>query len=294
MNANFVESLLEVLDLLEQKYHEFGLSNLRQQSRLKADGSPVTPLDLFAEEKLAPLLQKAVPNSIYISEEMRKLPSPEEVRNELTKSSQTGVWLVDPLDGTKDLLAGETSFAVSIGYLKLDSNRKLQPVWGFIGSPLYEGGTAWAGGIHSELNGIERYMKNKRGWQTEVVAVSADRTVARKTQKILASRSVPSSRWLQLHDALGSPAVERLGSAIKFARIACGEADLYFRKGPTSEWDMAAGQALVEKMNGVVWNTEGAQMEYLKPLWLNSGFVVAQTRAFAQEFQEIANTQLKS
>jgi 3'(2'), 5'-bisphosphate nucleotidase len=74
---------------------------------------------------------------------------------------------------------------------------------------------------------------------------------------------------------LGSVALIRAGSSLKFCRIAEGNADVYPRLAPTCEWDTAAGQAVIEGAGGHVYNIHGARLQYGKPYLLNPGFIAA-------------------
>ncbi|MBN8541263.1 MAG: 3'(2'),5'-bisphosphate nucleotidase CysQ [Deltaproteobacteria bacterium] len=248
-----------------------GMSVVVETSNEKSDGSPVSDIDLLAHAVLAKGLSEI---SVFplVSEEDPSGPlSIEKI------SPGEFFWLADPLDGTRDFLAGEKTFAVALSLMR-KSNSALEAkivghargYWGTIVDPSER--RSWAA---SRFN---RLVKRVAGRQ---VAVARD--LSSRPLRILGSRSIPSHRMEQLYQFWGSNDVTRMGSAIKFALIAEGLYDVYPRFGPTSEWDTAAGQILLEAEGGGLCSLQtGEPMLYGKQSWSNGGFLAARTTELLQ------------
>ncbi len=162
-------------------------------------------------------------------------------------------WLVDPLDGTKEFLARTGEFTINIALVEAH-----RPVLGMLYLPLAH--TAYLG-IPGQ--GARRYRYNG-SWQQEPLATRPLR--AGEPVTVLASRRHRGPRlgaclgWLEAH---WGP-LERLdsGSALKFCQLAAGEGDIYPRFSPCSEWDTAAGQALLEAAGGALLGMDGKPLRY--------------------------------
>lgn len=243
-----------------------GMSVVVENSNEKSDGSPVSEIDLLAHSVLAKGLC-AISDFPLVSEEDPAGPLG------LEKIGDGNFfWLADPLDGTRDFLAGEKTFAVALSLMrKASSDLEAQVVghargyWGTIVDPSER--RSWA------ASRFQRLAKRIAG---QPVAVSRD--FSERPIRILGSRSIPSHRMEQLYRFWGSNDVTRMGSAIKFALIAEGLYDVYPRFGPTSEWDTAAGQILLEAESGGLYSLlTGEPMQYGKKSWSNGGFLAART-----------------
>ena len=186
----------------------------------KADASPVTEADHAAEALIVAGLRRAAPHIPVVAEE--------EMAAGHVPRFASEVWLVDPLDGTREFAAGRPDFAVNIGLV-----RDGRPVLGVVGVPAHGelfGGIVGHGAWKRDAGG-ERTIAARRPPDSglEVIAsraLAADPQVA----SFLAGRKIAS--------------VSNIGSAVKFCRIAEGRFDLYPRFGRTMEWDSAAPQAL--------------------------------------------------
>ncbi len=210
----------------------------------KSDSSPVTHADLNAHRVICEGLQK-ISNEIIISEEsdLNK-----------TKSLQNKkFWLVDPLDGTRDFIAGNDSFCVSIALIDGSS-----PIVGILYSPVLNEIFFAQRNEGSYLNGVKLYNSSKR-----------------KQLFGLASGALKVSE--RMKEFLNISKIEKLtryGSALKFGHLARGDADIYPRFGETSEWDTAAGQLICEEAGCEVFDIVTLKtLEYGKPQFRNSGFV---------------------
>jgi 3'(2'), 5'-bisphosphate nucleotidase len=209
----------------------------------KSDGSPVTEADLAADRIIGEELARLVPDVPALSEERAHSARP---------PYRGGFFLIDPLDGTKEFVAGRGEFTVNLA-LVTDGT----PLLGIIGAPAL--GLLWRGLVG---RGAERLRINdaaagapepirtrpcpKRGdpW---IAAVSRSHGDAR-TEAFIASRP--------------GAIREKLGSAVKFGRLAEGEADIYPRLSPTSEWDVAAGHALVTAAGGKITDAKGRELRF--------------------------------
>ncbi len=218
--------------------------------RRKEDQSPVTLADEIAEATILEMLQREAPEIHPIAEER-------EAADATTGAAPPRFWAVDPLDGTKEFVARNGEFTVNIGLI--DGN---EPVLGVVYAPAIDLLFAAAGPGTA-----------KRRVPGGFEPVSARRVPA-EGAIIVHSRSHDNSPRIA-EFAANLPGAKRIvsGSAIKFCKIAAGEADIYPRFGPTMEWDTAAGQAILEAAGGSVVTLEGTRLAYGKPAFRNGGFI---------------------
>ncbi|HWZ23161.1 MAG TPA: 3'(2'),5'-bisphosphate nucleotidase CysQ [Cytophagaceae bacterium] len=213
----------------------------------KADNSPLTLADKEANKIIEAGLRESHSFPI-ISEEGKTVPY--ELR-----SGWKEFWLVDPLDGTKEFIKRNGEFTVNIAFLK---NNK--PVIGVIYAPV--------------LDILYVGIVGKGAYKIEAGIKSDIKTNQKKTKLIaIGSRSHASPEdesVLQNYDIIDKTSI---GSSLKFCMLAEGKADLYFRSGPTMEWDTAAGQAILEAAGGKMYNQLGAEFMYNKESLLNGGFL---------------------
>lgn len=221
----------------------------------KADGSPVTEADRAAEVLIASALRRLTPSVPVIGEEAvaEGRAAPE------TVAEAAACWLVDPVDGTREFVAGRDSFTVNLGLL-IDG----VPTLGVIDRPAV-GETYWA------LTGVGAFRRRGDA-PAERLSV---RPPPAEGLTVVASRSHddPAAVKSLLADRSVAGFVQ-VGSSLKFCAVAAGEADFYPRLGPTSEWDTAAGHAIVAAAGGRVRTLTGEPLTYGKPGLINPGFVV--------------------
>ncbi|MCG5240843.1 3'(2'),5'-bisphosphate nucleotidase CysQ [Azospirillum doebereinerae] len=217
----------------------------------KVDGSPVTQADHAAEAVILPALHHLTPGIPIVAEEATAAGHRPDI-------SGGRFWLVDPLDGTKEFISRNGEFTVNIALI--DNG---VPVLGVVYAPatgdLYAAagpGTAvhWAEGRHDHAitvrkpppDGLTVVASRSHGTGAEIDAFLAQYVVK-----------------------------DRLtcGSSLKFCTVARGKADLYPRFGPTSEWDTAAGHAVLVGAGGRVEQPDGSPLLYGKPDILNPNFV---------------------
>jgi 3'(2'), 5'-bisphosphate nucleotidase len=220
----------------------------REDVRYKADASPVTEADLAANEWIVTRLEMLDIAPIVSEESSPDIAVPDHF------------WLVDPLDGTKDFVAGKDTFVVNIALVEAG-----RPVLGVVFAPAL-GELFWA-----ELGKGAYKGKAFSSTATQIRNVSQ-----RERLRVLASGSHMTPRLQSFIDLLQVEDLTRYGSALKMCRVAEGVADLYPRLGGTSEWDTAAGQMLLEESGCKTLDlTTGKTLRYGKPQFRNPGFVAA-------------------
>jgi 3'(2'), 5'-bisphosphate nucleotidase len=214
--------------------------------RLKADRSPVTAADHAAEAVILEGLARVLPGVSVVSEEAasRTLPA---------GLPETFV-LVDPLDGTREFVAGRDEFTVNVAVVSGG-----HPRLGIVAAPAQ--GALWRG---IERRGAERLRLAPgapAGAARERAAIRT-RSPSRAGLVAVVSRSHLDAETEAFLARL--PIAERLasGSAIKFCQLAEGAADVYPRLSTTCEWDVAAGHALLAAAGGVVTTPEAAALTY--------------------------------
>jgi 3'(2'), 5'-bisphosphate nucleotidase len=212
--------------------------------REKADRSPVTDADERAQAVLLEAIAKLMPGVTAISEEMP------------VRTSQIGdvFVLIDPLDGTREYIAGSREYTVNLGVV-----RGGVPVVGIVAVPAV--GLIYRGVVGC---GAERLKMTADG------ATCADalarpvkvRPAPRGGLVAAISRSHLDPATVALLDRLGVATRIQCGSALKFCRVAEGAADLYPRLATTCEWDVAAGHALIAAAGGSVALPDGEDLRY--------------------------------
>jgi 3'(2'), 5'-bisphosphate nucleotidase len=210
------------------------------EARAKADSSPLTEADLRAHRLIVAALESLAPRLPVLSEESAEVPLAE-------RGSWDRYWLVDPLDGTKEFVSRNGEFTVNIALI--DRHR---PVLGVVHIPVSD--TTYSG-----IPGQGAWREaNDRGRLPIGV-----RRVMRPPLRVVGSRSHGNPSLEEALATLGPHELKPAGSSIKLCMIAEGSADLYPRLGPTSEWDIAAGQAVVEAAGGqVVRLSDGTALRY--------------------------------
>jgi 3'(2'), 5'-bisphosphate nucleotidase len=212
-------------------------------TRHKADRSPVTAADEASEAVILEGLARVLPGVPVVSEEA----------GATSELAGDAYFLVDPLDGTRELVAGRDEFCVNIA-LVLAGRARL----GLIGSPSL--GLIWRTGV----NGAERLTLAPGAEPESATERSTIRIRPWPPSGAIAaiSRSHLDARTQAFLERL--PPTERIasGSALKLCRVAEGKADVYPRLSPVCQWDLAAGDAIVTAAGGLVTTPEGAPLTY--------------------------------
>lgn len=205
----------------------------------KSDQTPVTEADLAASELIVSELQRLTPDIPVISEESQ-LPAYKE------RKQWQRFWLVDPLDGTREFIDHTGEFTINIALIEGDS-----PVLGIIYAPVL--GTYYYAcrneGAYKREGTQQPQQLKVRNWQDGKVILACGRS---RCGVILQ----------QLMQRLPEYEVITLGSALKSCLVAEGKADLYARFGPTSEWDTAAAQILLEEAGGSITDLSLMPLRY--------------------------------
>ena len=225
-----------------------------QGARTKSDGSPVTLADAASEKILLRGLNALTPRLPIVSEEQAEA-DPGSVATDAD-----AYWLVDPLDGTKEFIAGGTDFTVNIGLIQNGA-----PIFGVVHLPAQAASYVGTVGV-----GAQRWMT---GGSAEPITVAKPQTGA--ITAVASRRHDAASEVDELLAARGLTIAERIqvGSSLKFCRVAEGEAHIYPRLGPTMEWDTAAGHAVLLAAGGRVETLDGAPLAYGKADRRNPGFI---------------------
>jgi 3'(2'), 5'-bisphosphate nucleotidase len=195
----------------------------------KADNSPLTEADLRSHHVIVDGLTRLLPGTPVLSEESADV-------DYVQRSGWQRYWLVDPLDGTREFISRNGEFTVNIALV--DSQR---PVLGVVHVPVTR--TTYTG------------ILGQGAWRESPVAGRTAIHVslpAASPLRVVGSRSHGNPALGAALEALGPHVLRPAGSSLKLCLVAEGSADLYPRLGPTSEWDIAAGQAVVEAAGGRV------------------------------------------
>ena len=217
----------------------------------KDDRSPLTAADLASHRCIVAGLRALTPEIPVLSEESKGLDI-------AARRQWSTFWLVDPLDGTREFIKRNGEFTVNIALVETGV-----AVFGVIQQPVT--GALWHG-----VPGSGAFRRTEGGDLALRTRVPAARPL-----RVAASRSHRDARTQALLDALPAHETLACGSSLKFCRIAEGEIDLYPRFGPTSEWDTAAGQAILEAAGGAVLDPRGRPFRYNQREGLLNGDFVA-------------------
>jgi 3'(2'), 5'-bisphosphate nucleotidase len=204
----------------------------------KEDNSPLTLADLESQRVIIAGLAEMTPGLPILSEESAQAPWGE-------RQSWRELWVVDPLDGTREFVKRNGEFTVNIALV-----RDHEPVLGVVSAPAQ--GLLYWGAL-----GVGAFSHH-RGAAQIPIQVSAPQNPLR----VVGSRSHASAETAAYLTRLGPHVMTGIGSSLKFCLLAAGKADLYPRFGPTSEWDTAAGQALLEAAGGHVTRLDGHRLRY--------------------------------
>ncbi|QKT04996.1 3'(2'),5'-bisphosphate nucleotidase CysQ [Ectothiorhodospiraceae bacterium 2226] len=207
--------------------------------QIKGDDSPLTHADLAAHRTIVGGLRALTPELPVLSEESAAIPFEERAR-------WRRYWLVDPLDGTREFVKRNGEFTVNIALI--DNH---EPVLGVVGVPVKNvayyarrGGGAWRADSAGATQAI-----HARPLPDGPPTVAGSRSHAGRSLSAFLAR-------------LGTHELVSMGSALKSCLVAEGKADVYPRLGPTSEWDTAAAQAVVEEAGGHVTDTAMRPLRY--------------------------------
>ena len=232
--------LLEPITALAAEAAEAILDVARRKivSQDKRDGSPVTEADLAADRIIVNGLRRLRPDIPVVSEESVST---------FAGPFSTSFFIVDPLDGTREFISGHNDYTVNIALVTQG-----RPLLGVIGAPAL--GAMWRG-IVGEV--AERATTPGGAW-----TAIHPRAFPGTGWVAAVSRSHLDSQTAAFIRKFGSGTQMPIGSALKFCRIAEGSADIYPRLSTISEWDIAAGHAIVEAAGGAITNRNGQPLRF--------------------------------
>jgi len=225
------------------------------ETRRKSDGSPVTDADVASEKLILAALALHFPDIPVVSEEAASDGVVPDVGDRFI--------LVDPLDGTREFARRRTEFAVNIGLIDQGI-----AVAGAIFAPAL--GQLWIGGHRAYALSV---MPGERLTEARDSRRISTRTPPAEALKAVASRSHPDRQTGEFIDRLAIEDRISAGSSLKFCLVAEGRADIYPRFGPTMEWDVAAGDAILRAAGGLMVTGTGARFHYGKEGYHTGSFI---------------------
>lgn len=254
-----VNAVLELVQEAGQATLPYWQADVTVQT--KADESPVTAADIAAHKVLAAGLLALDASIPVLSEEDCEIALS-------TREQWTRWWLVDPLDGTKEFISGSDEYTVNVALIEHG-----RVVFGVVGVPvtgaIYYGGVEF-GTYCQDVQGEVRRLQMRTAPKDELLVVASKRHSSLEQEALLQSL------------AQEFPALDlvNVGSSLKFCQMAEGAADLYPRLAPTSQWDTAAAQGVLEGAGGQVLNLQGQPLSYAaQESYLNPFFVALPQQA---------------
>ena len=246
MNLNNSEVVLDILNIAIDAGKEIlKIYKKNFNVDLKADNSPITEADINSNNLIKKRLIEIEKNIPILTEES--------LVNWETRRVWKKYWLIDPLDGTKEFINRNGEFTVNIALIE-----KNYPIFGVIYAPakslLYyaiKNNGAFKTNTSLKINNFDKFKiikSNKK--QSDPI-------------KVIGSRShsnIEFTNWLD--NNLDNYELVKAGSSLKFCLIAEGDADIYPRLGPTSEWDIAAGHIILEEAGGSISNLDKNKILY--------------------------------
>ncbi|MBL1277944.1 MAG: 3'(2'),5'-bisphosphate nucleotidase CysQ [Ectothiorhodospiraceae bacterium] len=254
-NEALIQNVIELAVLAGQRIMDIYGTDFDVEQ--KADNSPLTAADMAAHNTIVDGLSKLTPNIPVLSEESASIPFAE-------RSQWQRYWLVDPLDGTREFVKRNGEFTVNIALIDNHDS-----VLGVIYTPV-------TGATYYAARGTGAF-KITVGGASNVGKAVAIRTRSKVPDSsiIAGSRSHRGDSLEAFLSRVGKYEIVSMGSSLKSCLVAEGKADLYPRLGPTSEWDTAAAQSIVEEAGGCIIKTDGQPLKYnTKDSLLNPHFLV--------------------
>jgi len=245
------EGLIETFNLAGQESIDLYAKGLKIE--IKEDNSPVSNGDLKVNELITNTILKLTPNIPIISEETVDLK---------VKNREKIFWLIDPIDGTKEYIAGKEEYTLNAA-LVIDK----VPSIGLVGAPkkkqlFYSYGVGDSYLIENKK--INRNNCSKRTPKDQIIALSSSAQPSEEITKELKKFNVTS--------------VVKMASSYKFCLIANGEYDIYAAKERANEWDYAAGHAVAEHAGAIIKTLDGGPFHYGKEDYANPSILMRRTQ----------------
>ena len=251
MNKNelktIAEGLIETFNIAGQESIDLYLRGL--EIKIKEDNSPVSNGDLKVNELITNKILKLTPSIPIISEETVDLK---------IKNKEKIFWLIDPIDGTKEYIAGKDEYTLNAALI-IDK----VPSIGIVGAPKKRQIFYSYGVGDSYLIENNKKIKNdcsKKKPKNEIVAISSSASPSEEIMKELKKFNVTS--------------VVKMASSYKFCVIANGEFDIYAAKERANEWDYAAGHAVAEQAGAIIKTLDGRPFLYGKEDYANPSILM--------------------
>lgn len=238
--ANMVSRIAYAAGEITLKYFDpAGLDNVEA----KGDGSPVTQADREAEDYIREQVAALVPNVPLLGEEAV------EAGNIPDLAAHDYFWCVDPLDGTKDFIAGKGDFTVNIGLIYNNA-----PCLGVVYAPY--NGEMYIGSVRDGV--AIRWLDDSDNEKD----IHVRRPPAEGFDVVVSSSHGDTSRQEAYLEHFKVRKQVKRGSSMKICAIAAGKADLYPRFGPTYEWDTAAAHSVIQAAGGDITQLDGSPLAY--------------------------------
>ncbi|QIR13168.1 3'(2'),5'-bisphosphate nucleotidase CysQ [Shewanella aestuarii] len=229
---------------------------------IKSDNTPVTSADLAAHNIICSRLAELTPDIPILSEEDADVPLSE-------RQTWSTYWLVDPLDGTGEFIAGSGDFSVIIALV--EHNR---PIMGIVYAPMTEV-------CYFAIAGLGAYKRDPQG-ELRISSTQLDEQQQGHLRIAVSRRQDPQKVLRLFNDPTTCDLVVLGGAALKSCLVAEGQADCYVRLGPTGEWDTGAAQIIVEEAGGALVDIDLHPMTYNERDTLeNPNFIVVGTENIA-------------
>lgn len=251
---NDVQTLLDDVKKLSEKAGEAILRVYQTDFEVenKHDNTPLTKADLAAHNIIVEGLTKLTPDIPVLSEESAYVDFN-------IRKNWIQYWLVDPLDGTREFIRRNGEFTVNIAFID-----NQMPILGVIYTPI-------SGLTYYAVRGQGAFKQEKGG---KPIAIKT-RAMNEESFKVAGSRSHAGPGLREFLTSFDQYDMINMGSSLKSCLVAEGTADIYPRFGPTSEWDTAAAQCIVEEAGGEILGLSMKPLRYnTKASLLNPHFVV--------------------
>jgi 3'(2'), 5'-bisphosphate nucleotidase len=255
MNKNelkiITESLIETFNIAGQESIDLYSKGL--EIKIKEDNSPVSNGDLRANELITNKILELTPNIAIISEETVDLKN---------KNKEKIFWLIDPIDGTREYIAGKDEYTLNAALI-IDK----VPNIGLVGAPKKKKLFYSFGVGDSYLIENNKTIKNdcsKKTPKNEIIALSSSTEPSEEIMKELKKFNVTS--------------IVKMASSYKFCVIANGEFDIYAAKERANEWDYAAGHAVAEHAGAIIKTLDGGLFDYGKEDYANPSILIKRSQ----------------